>query len=793
MARRRLDPEMAVYMALELAGISQGSAATWPAMNSFAACTKEDNLALEFLRDSCFPPQRGLQMPLRNAAAVCRASNAALLARPLCAFEPVSPMESYRGYPAQDPEHPDDVWGVDEGRGRQFEWEFRHPGDDAKDDDPSRIVEVWSGEDTFQALSTVAARGVYGLAFAGIESAAASSDADGAGESKTLQAPSDASPSNVTEMHAGFPMQFLIRFDLHRKRLVYDCYEAVVRPVNPDLADTLPTKRDVRAFADLIDLEPRGASYGYYSDEEEDDDEEFLNEPVEISGHSPGSPGYAAAKRGAYLRASLGTFLSARQFRIAVPLECVVGVRLHAPSPEDGDGDPDLGRDYTEVQPLRAALVLELGAPITTSESQKHAFAVRTVKSKLANHEKFNPLDADWTPGHGVERSSRHYIFGEVEELRRIAAVMAASSPRIAAMLDPALGAHETTTNTLIGSDRGPPIDITYRGTPAFLAATVPELRGQLGASSVANNSLQAIAAAAAVKAGIVSDSAAALAMPEHITALLKAAEDRIKKEEHARLELEGQPVRRTKEEIYECMRNFADISDPESHENGFCLMSAWLQGTVPLPTSEAEMREDMFFNVACINCGRNVGCTQYDALMQPNCGGFDYGDGNLEGALQCGRNEYAYDEDEDEDGEDGCGHGMYLSCLCFGRHEGTSGKFFNHCTECPDFGTCMGDYRNGHCQNCGAHYFRGSSGFACTDCGAVDFWGAMAGQQQRLAPGPASVAAPAAWPGLEGDLHKIYDAAMARRLHSLNELRDQLLGVMAMVDPPDDAEGLPG
>lgn len=581
-------------------------------------------------------------------------------------------------------------------------------------------------------------------------------------------------------MHAGYPMQFLIRIDPHRKRLVYDCYEAVVRPVNPDTADTLPTQRDVRAFRDIISIMvPRGASY--YSAEEEDDDEEFLNEPVVIRGHSPDSPSYAAAKRAEFLKASLGTFLSARQFRIAVPLECVVGVRLHAPpAKEDVDGDSDMNPDHTEdSSPLRAALILELGAPITTSESQKHAFAVRTVFSKLRNHQKFTQLDTDWTPGHGVERSSRHYIFGEVEELRRVAAFMAASSPRIAAMLDPALGAHETTTNTLIGSDRRPPIDITYHGAPAFLAATVPELQGQLVASSAANNSLQAIAAAAAVKAGIVSDSAAALAMPGQVTALLKPAEDRIKKEEQARLELEGQSVRRTKEEIYECMRNFAGISDPESHGYGFCLKSAWLQGFVPLPTSVAEMREDMFFNMGCNNCGRNVGCTQYDALMQPDCGGFDYCDDNQEGALQC-RN--AYDEDEDEDEEGGCGHGMYLSCLCSGRRQGRSGKFFNHCTECPDFGTCMDDYRMGHCQNCGAHYFRGNSGFPCDDCGQIPWIGG-----QRLAPGPASIAAPAAWPGLEGDLHKIHDAAMARRQRALVELRDQLL-LMALRGPADAA-----
>ena len=30
------------------------------------------------------------------------------------------------------------------------------------------------------------------------------------------------------------------------------------------------------------------------------------------------------------------------------------------------------------------------------------------------------------------------------------------------------------------------------------------------------------------------------------------------------------------------------------------------------------------------------------------------------------------------------------------------SGKFHNHCTECPDLGKCIGDYREAHCERCG-------------------------------------------------------------------------------------------
>ena len=87
--------------------------------------------------------------------------------------------------------------------------------------------------------------------------------------------------------------------------------------------------------------------------------------------------------------------------------------------------------------------------------------------------------------------------------------------------------------------------------------------------------------------------------------------------------------------------------------------------------------------------------------LDQPTYGGGDYEDGGIEGAVQC---------------EDCCG--MYVTGLCEGRAQFDSGKFHNHCTQCPDFGICIGDYREAHCEDCGKHWFAGMSGFACSHCG---------------------------------------------------------------------------
>lgn len=55
---------------------------------------------------------------------------------------------------------------------------------------------------------------------------------------------------------------------------------------------------------------------------------------------------------------------------------------------------------------------------------------------------------------------------------------------------------------------------------------------------------------------------------------------------------------------------------------------------------------------------------------------------------------------------------------MCQGKARLESGKFHNHCTECPDFGVCIGDYRVCHCGICGHHYFTGGSGFPCNKCG---------------------------------------------------------------------------
>lgn len=53
------------------------------------------------------------------------------------------------------------------------------------------------------------------------------------------------------------------------------------------------------------------------------------------------------------------------------------------------------------------------------------------------------------------------------------------------------------------------------------------------------------------------------------------------------------------------------------------------------------------------------------------------------------------------------CGYRVYLSELCRGApcSENEGGKHYNHCTECPGFGRCIGELRDVHCPACGEHY----------------------------------------------------------------------------------------
>jgi hypothetical protein len=104
------------------------------------------------------------------------------------------------------------------------------------------------------------------------------------------------------------------------------------------------------------------------------------------------------------------------------------------------------------------------------------------------------------------------------------------------------------------------------------------------------------------------------------------------------------------------------------------------------------------------------------------------------------------------------------------------SGKFHNHCVECPDFGTCLGDYREAHCMDCGKHWFAGMSGFACSHCGGGHGGGRKSKPLAELAPPPST-----AFDGIiEGAADKI-----RAKLPSMNPLQRMMLQSLLATDEP--------
>jgi hypothetical protein len=117
---------------------------------------------------------------------------------------------------------------------------------------------------------------------------------------------------------------------------------------------------------------------------------------------------------------------------------------------------------------------------------------------------------------------------------------------------------------------------------------------------------------------------------------------------------------------------------------------------------------DDPLSNVVCTekceHCNEVVSATVRDVLYQSDYGG-DYEDGSDNASFQCPK----------------CEAKHYVTSICRGKPEFDSGKFHNHCTQCKGFGTCIGDYREAHCDRCGKHYFSGLSGFGCPRCDRSD------------------------------------------------------------------------
>jgi len=143
------------------------------------------------------------------------------------------------------------------------------------------------------------------------------------------------------------------------------------------------------------------------------------------------------------------------------------------------------------------------------------------------------------------------------------------------------------------------------------------------------------------------------------------------------------------------------------------CVRAAIQRGYIELKGEDKEELNQVIFQCKFPDwtCGHSKDVKLCDVLYQPDYGGDDYEDGSLNATVVCEEPDCKRKKEEDY------GHGQgrtYLTNICEGRPSEDSGKFHNHCPECPGFGVCIGDYREAHCHKCNKHYFLGGRGFNC-------------------------------------------------------------------------------
>jgi hypothetical protein len=575
-----------------------------------------------------------------------------------------------------DPPGQPELWA--DGRENSGEKEHRHPGDRPEDDSPAS--EVYNK--AFQALTTKAM--VHGLAFA-----CPQGPSEGEGNKPPLM---------HAEMHAAYKMQFLVRVDPHRNRIIYDCFEAVPRFIDVGTSH-LPTRRGMLLFKDIIGM---GEDRGPCHDCEGDEFDTFLDRPFKN-----GFGMNEATKTASHMRDLTAQFLTGRQFRCAFSFDHINGIRLHRP-----------------IKDTLCALVLELGTPLPlgTAKEDPCTFAVRRVFSAQQADNRFKRTD-DWTPGSCASRASRHYLYGDFDELKELSAYLCRVSPRLASLFSPTT-VEEVRGNTLL---EVPSSVLCYDAAPPFSKNSLEEL--------IPMNSAENTPKAMVVGKDV-------------------SLNGRGQQQQNCR-------DRRTVQDIHEQLLMLG--VGVEAFSGGNCVKRAMFLWLVKLPTSEQELQE-VFWSGTCEECHAVVKCTLLDALKQDDSGGYDYEDGNEKGAIHC----------------ENCGRCSYLSRICSGKPESTSGKFHNHCHECPDFGECIakeslplewatmlggaGDYCMSHCSACGEHWFAGSMGnFPCTECGS-DVYG------NRKGKAPTDEAPPTGWSGYIG-IDDLFETVQQQMVENMAQL----------------------
>jgi len=114
--------------------------------------------------------------------------------------------------------------------------------------------------------------------------------------------------------------------------------------------------------------------------------------------------------------------------------------------------------------------------------------------------------------------------------------------------------------------------------------------------------------------------------------------------------------------------------------------------------------------------CRQTFTATLENLMYQPDHGGYDREELNL-ATVKCSCASGCFNKDCDVNSLFPSPHAIYVTNICKGSPTVTTGHYHNHCDECPNFGMCIGDYRESHCLSCHEHFFKNGIEGLCTNC----------------------------------------------------------------------------
>jgi len=148
------------------------------------------------------------------------------------------------------------------------------------------------------------------------------------------------------------------------------------------------------------------------------------------------------------------------------------------------------------------------------------------------------------------------------------------------------------------------------------------------------------------------------------------------------------------------------------------CLKAAIFNGFIKLTGKVSDLKTIVFESKSpeFCPCGKTFIARLENLLYQPDFGGYDQEELNF-ATVRCDCASGCIDPDCNINSLYRTPHAVYVTDICKGRPSITSGQFQNHCDECPNFGMCIGDYRDAHCLGCHEHFFKNRGECSCPNC----------------------------------------------------------------------------